>query len=240
MTTLRTVPVHEVVRRTFPRPPPEEKDHVAMATGRAIDGAVTQLGHELRTGRRPTTAAMQALAAELLDEGLAEAAVEVPAGERERILGKVTASLQAYRRSPIVGLARPRTHVLVINDEVGVYAQPDFWDGRTRFYEMKSYRAIPPPPDVALQLRLFQLAFPGLQAVLLCLDRHADPVTATTWDVPRPTDAETEEALRRALDVGREFGEPKVREYMSGPFVPYRVEPAPRAPDAPGPGVRPD
>ena len=221
MTTLKTLAVHEVVQRTFPRPPPEEKDLVAMAIGAAIDGTLAQFGHEYRGGRRPTATSLRARGAELLDERLEESAVSLPATERERLLGQLADVIQAYRKSEILGLARPRTHVLVLNGEVGVYAQPDYWDGRTRFYEMKSYPAIPPPPDVALQLRMFQLAFPTYEAVLICINRHVTPAATTRAVIPRPTPEEADEALRRAYALGREFGQPKVLEYMQGPFVHY-------------------
>jgi hypothetical protein len=135
--------------------------------------------------------------------------------------------LQAYRLSEIFGLARPRTRVIVIGGTVGVYAQPDYWDGRGRFFEMKSYRAIPPPPDVALQLRLFQLAFPQFEAVLVCIDRHARPVETTSAVIPPLTREETASALRLAFDVGWEFGHEKVLEYMEGPFTHYPLPAAP-------------
>ena len=228
MATIRTVPVHEIVRRIYPRPPPEEKDHVAMAVGKAIDGALARFGHEYRLGRRPTATAMRAFGETLLDEGLEEAAIEIPADEREKLLAQLQAVLQAYRRSEILGLPRPKTHVVVINGLVGVYAQPDYWDGKSRFFEMKSYRAIPPPPDVALQIRLFQLAFPRYEAVLVCINRHSNPVETISAVVPPPTSEEATNALRQALDIGREFGVDKVLEYVEGPFVHYTV------PDAAG------
>lgn len=223
MTTLRTIPAHEIVRRTYPRPPPAEKDEVAMAIGRAIDGALTQFGHELRQGRRPTATAMRGLAEALLADALEEAAVTIPAPEHARTLTQIEGVLHAYRRSEIFGLARPRTHVIVINGRVGVYAQPDYWDGRGRFFEMKSYRAIPPPPDVVLQVRLFQLAFPRYEAVLLCIDRHVSPVETTSAVLPPPTPEEATAALRSALDLGEQFGQEKVLEYMQGPFVHYTI-----------------
>ncbi len=221
MTVLRTLATHEVVQRTFPRPPPTEADQVAMAVGKAIDGTLAQVGYEARLGRRPTQTAALAHAGALLGEALAEAAVELPSAERERILARVRDVVQAYRRSAIFGLTRPKSRVIVIGGEVGVYAQPDFWDGRSRFYELKSYLAIPPPPDVALQVRLFQLAFPSLEGVLVCIDRHATPITTTVAALPPPTDPERDDALRLAFDLGREFGREKVLEYMEGPFVRY-------------------
>jgi hypothetical protein len=111
--------------------------------------------------------------------------------------------------------------VFLIGDAVAVYAQPDFWDGRRRFFEMKSYRAIPPPPDVALQLRLFQLAYPGFEAVLVCLDRHRRPVEPTSTVVDPLAPEAAHATLRLAYDVGREHGEEKVLEYLEGPQVRY-------------------
>ena len=231
MATVRTLPVHEIVQRTFPRPPPREEDHVAMAVGRAIDGTLSQFGHELRIGRRPTATAMRGRAEAALDEALEEEAVSVEPELRRKILGQIDETLQAYRKSPIFGLPRPKTRVIVIGGEVAVYAQPDYWDGRTRFFEMKSFRAIPPPPDVALQVRLFQLAFPKLEAVIVCLDRHASPVTVQWEAVPAPAPEESLAALRTAYDLGRRFGQEKVFEYMEGPFVHYAVPPPIPDPD---------
>ena len=228
MTTIRTLPVHEVVRQTYPRPP-REGDELAKAVGRAIDTALTEVGHQARLGRRPTNSGMRALAAERLDDETETAAVELSPESRVALLGEIHAVMQAFRGSEIFGLARPKTRVILIGDEVGVYAQPDYWDGRSRFFEMKSYLALPPPPDVALQLRLFQLAYPGFESVLICLDRHTAPVVPRSSSIPPPTPDEADDALRRAYDLGRSAGEPKVLEYVDGPFVRYPA-PGPRLP----------
>ena len=226
-TRIRMVPAHEVVRRTFPRPPPEEKDLVAIAVGRAVDSTLAEYGHAYRLGRRPTVTAMRAHARGVLDEALAEAAVDLPSEERDRRVGQVAAVLNAYRKSPILGLSRPKSHVMVIDGVVGVYAQPDFWDGHARFFEMKSYRAVPPPPDVALQIRLFQLAFPKFEAVLVCFNRHVDPVETVVATIPPPTVEEGRDALERAYAIGQEFGVEKVLEYVEGPRVHYTRTPGP-------------
>ncbi|HYA10221.1 MAG TPA: hypothetical protein VEH10_00895 [Thermoplasmata archaeon] len=223
MTTVRMIPAYDIVRRTYPRPPPQERDQIAMAIGKAIDGALTQFGHDLRQGRHPTQTAMASLAGSLLDDALAEGAVALERTDRDKTLREMQDVLRAYRRSEIAGLARPRTHIFLIDGRVGVYAQPDYWDGRGRFFEMKSYRAVPPPPDVALQVRLFQLAFPRFEAVLVCLDRHATPVEVTSAVVPAPTPDEVASTLRLAYDLGLEFGQEKVLEYIEGPLVHYAL-----------------
>ena len=221
MTTIRTIPVHAIVDATYPRPPPTPQSEVAKAAGRAIDGAQSRFGHEFRQGRRPTLTAMRAEIERLFDEALEEGAVEIPAPERDRMLLRFGEVLQAFRKSEIFGLPRPKSRVILIDGRVGVYAQPDYWDGVGRFFEMKSYLAIPPPPDVALQLRLFQLAFPRFEAHLVCIDRHQTPVKTTSLVLPPPTEAESRSALRTAFEIGSQAGQPKVLEYMEGPFVRY-------------------
>lgn len=227
MTTIRTIAAHEIVQRTYPRPPPTERDEVAMAVGKAIDGALSQFGHLSRQGRKPTASAMRALSESLLDDALHEAAVDVTLPERDQLRAQFHGVLQAYRRSPIFGLARPRTRVIRIDGRVGVYAQPDYWDGTARFFEMKSYSTLPSRPEVALQLALFQLAFPQFEAVLVCLNRHATPVETTLAVVPPLSPEERRSTLQIAYSLGLEFGQEKVPEYMEGPFVDYVLGPAP-------------
>ena len=221
MTTVRTIPAHEIVRRTFPRPEPEEKDLVAMAAGKVVDTTLSHVGHQMRAGRRPTQSGVMEFATSVLRDTLEESAVSIPTTEEARILAQVARVVQAYRKSEIAGLPRPKTRVVLIGEQVGVYAQPDYWDERARFFEMKSYPTTPAQPEIALQLRLFQLAFPTLQAVLICLNRHVEPVVTTSVPVRPPTSEEASVALRSAYDLGLEFGQEKVLEYVEGPFVRY-------------------
>jgi hypothetical protein len=225
--TIRLLPAHQVVQRTYPRPPATEQDDVARAVGTAIDGALAQAGYEVRLGRRPTATSLAIAAERILDRALEENVAEVTAAEREKILVQIRGVIQAYRKSPIFGLSRPKTRIVVIRQEVGVYAQPDYWDGRQRFFEMKSYAAYPMRPDVALQMRLFQLAFPGFEAHLVSLNRHASPVEVLSTIIAPPTPPETEATLRLAYAVALEHGEEKVLEYVEGPFVYYDLPPAP-------------
>jgi hypothetical protein len=223
VTEISTIAVHEIVQRRFPRPPPDERDAVAMAIGKAIDGTLSELGHRVRAGRKPTPAAAQLLAESLLDDALVEAAARLEPPRKEETLRQIQEVLRAYRSTEIFGLPRPRTRIILIEGRVGVYAQPDYWDGRGRFFEMKSFNAIPPPPEVALQMRLFQLAFPKFESVLICIDRHARPVTTTSAVIPPPAPEEVRTALRLAYEFGSRFGQSKVLEYMEGTFVRYAL-----------------
>lgn len=222
MTTVKTLATHEVVRTAYPRPV-TEADEVGMAVGRAIDETLSRYSHEFAQGLRPTRTAMNRMATEVLDRELADTDVVLATEAREKQLTAISAVLQAFRRSEVMGLARPRSRLILINERVGVYAQPDYWDGRERFYEMKSYHTTPMPPDVRLQMQLFQCAFPTFRAFLACFDRHVDPVTTTIEEFPPLEAAVVDEVLRLAYRTGLEKGTDKVLEYMDSPTVRYPI-----------------
>jgi hypothetical protein len=224
MTNVRTVAAHEVVRAAFPRPV-TEKDEVGMAVGKAIDGALPRYSHEFAQGRKPSRTGIQQLAVEILDAELTDAGLTIAPEDRARHLAGIAGVLQAFRQSEVMGLARPRSRLILINGQVGIYAQPDYWDGRGRIYEMKSYHARPMPPDVRLQIRLFQCAFPQCRAYLAWFDRHAAPVTTTIEEVPLLDPPTTEETLRLAYRTAMEKGTDKVLEYIDSPLVPYSLAP---------------
>jgi hypothetical protein len=222
MTSVKTVAAHEVVQATYPRPV-TEKDEIGMAAGKAIDETLSRYSYEFSQGRHPTRTAMNRLAAEILDEELADADVQLSPEDRERQLTAISGVLQAFRQSEVMGLARPRSRLVLINGRVGIYAQPDYWDGRARIYEMKSYHATPTPPDVRLQLQLFQLAFPNFRAFLASFDRHATPVTTTIEEIPPLESPAAEEVLRLAFRIASEKGTDKVLEYVDNPTVRYTI-----------------
>lgn len=224
MPVVKTVAAHEVVQTTYPREV-TERDEIGMAVGKAIDETLSRFSHDFAQGRRPTLTSMRRLAAEILDRELADTDVSLPPPERQVQLEAVSGVVQAFRRSEVMGLPRPRSRLILINEEVGVYAQPDYWNGRDRFYEMKSYLARPLPPDVELQLRLFQCAFPGFRAFLACFDRHATPVATVIEEVPPLEPAVTDGVLKLAYRTGREKGIEKVLEYVDNPIVRYTVVP---------------
>ena len=218
MTTIRTLPTYEIVHRVHPRPI-TERDEIGLVVGKAIDETLSRFSHESREGRKPSLSAMSRLADSYLEEGLKDADLSLEPNQREELQRQVEGVLAAFRKCPALGCSRPRTRLILIDGEVGIYAQPDYWDSRARFYEMKSYQAVPPPPDVALQMGFFQLAFPGFESFLLCIDRHASPVTTTVARVPPMTEGRRQELLELAYRLGQESGEEKVLEYVDNPVV---------------------
>jgi hypothetical protein len=222
VTTIRTLAAHEVVQLAFPRPPTERQE-LGMAVGKAIDATLSRYSHEFDRKLRPTVAAMVRLATTTLDQELKDLDLAIEAVERIRVNEQIAAVLQAFRNTEVFGLPRPRTRLVLINERVGIYTQPDYWDRQRRFYEMKSYRAIPPPPDVSLQLRLFQLGFPSFEAFLVCVNRHVSPPDVSIAPVPPLTPGESVETLRQALGFGLEKGHEKVLEYIDSPVVRYSI-----------------
>lgn len=223
MTVVRTVAAYQIVQALHPRPPPTEQDEVAKAVGKAIDEALSRWSHHFRENRRPTAASVQRYAEELLDNGLRDADVSLAAPERGRALASISGVLAAFRKSEVFGLPRPRSRLVLINGDAGVYAQPDFWDGAGRFYEMKSFRAVPPPPDVALQVAIFQLAYPGFRSYLACFDRHRSPVETTIAEVPVPSAEIKGALLQQIAPLARSLGQEKVLEYIDVPIVRYTI-----------------
>ena len=224
MSVVRTIPAYEVVQAAYPRPV-TERDELGMAVGKAIDETLSRYSHEFGEARRPTLTSMQRLATEVLDRELADADLRLAPADRDQQLAQVYGVLQAFRRSEVMGLRRPRSRLILINGQVGVYAQPDYWDGRDRFYEMKSYTAVPLPPDVRLQVQLFQCAFPGFRAFLACFDRHATPVTTVIEPIPPLEPSAAEGVLKVAYRTGAEKGVEKVLEYIDNPTVRYTIVP---------------
>jgi hypothetical protein len=222
VTTIRTVAAHDIVEAVHPHPVAEE-DKLGIAAGKAIDTVLAEFSHSVRIGRRPTITSLRRLAADRLDDELAELAHAIPAEVRQVELARIDSVLQAFRTSEVAGLARPKSRLVLLDEEVGFYAQPDYWNGRDRFYEMKSYRADPIPPAVELQLALFQLAFPQFRAFLACFDRHALPAVATVREIPPLPEEAASRVLRTAQQVARASGQEKVLEYVDSPTVRYRV-----------------
>ncbi len=222
MTTVRTVAAHEVVRAAFPREV-TPADELGMVVGKAIDATLSRTSYEYALGRHPTRTAAQRFAAETLDRELEEADLDLAPADRTHQLGVIDAVVQAFRKSELMGLARPRSRLILVNERFGIYAQPDFWDGRDRFYEMKSYHAHPTPPDVVLQVRLFQCAFPSFRAYLASFDRHVQPVATTIEPFPPLADATVVEVLRLGVRTAAASGVDKVLEYTDVPVIRYTL-----------------
>ncbi len=119
MTTVKTVAAHEVVQGAYPRPV-TAADEIGMAVGKAIDETLSRYSYEFAQSRKPTRAAMNRLAAEILDGELADADVQLPPADRDRELASISGVLQAFRNSEVMGLSRPRSRIILIDGRVGI------------------------------------------------------------------------------------------------------------------------
>lgn len=224
MSRILALAAHEVVQWMHPRPPRPE-DTLGRAVGKAIDSALSQFSYESAVGKRPTVASAARLGRTILDEELEGAEVEVLESDRKAATAELEGVIQAFRRSGLLGTTRPKTRLILIDGRVGVFAQPDYWDGKGRIYEMKSYSADPTFPDINLQLQLFQLAFPGFETILACFDRKRSPVPYLPRLIPPISPADGSTVLRAALECGLAHGTEKVTEFLDNPIIPYELPP---------------
>jgi hypothetical protein len=222
VSTIKTLATHEIVQLVHPRVV-TEKDEIGMAVGKAIDSSLSRMSHEARQHRKPSVVSVNRYAQEVLEDELKDADLTIDGPTRADLDAQILGVLHAFRRSDLLGLPRPRTRLILIDERVGVYAQPDYWDGSRRFFEMKSYRAIPPRPDVQLQLEMFQLAFPECTGELVCFERRERPVQVSRWKVPEVELSRRETLLKSALELTLLHGTDKVLEYVDSLAVRYSV-----------------
>ena len=159
----------------------------------------------------------------LIRDELVDAGLDADPTQERALLAELAPLLRAFRRSALIGLGRPKSRLILINGVAGIYAQPDYWDGQHRFFEMKSYRAIPPRDAVRLQLELFQVAFPGFEAILVCYDRHAPVVEEERLTMEAMTPERTAELLDVAGRIVLEHGVERVLEYVDSPITGYNL-----------------
>ncbi len=91
--------------------------------------------------------------------------------------------INAFKKSVLYEnmLLRDRTRIIIINDEVGIYAQPDFVDYEKEvIYEMKSFSLKPLPEYVRKQVRVFQLAYPKFNTVIIGFPRNDEYIKPQT------------------------------------------------------------
>lgn len=224
MTSVRIVAAHDVVSTAYPREV-TERDELGMAVGKAIDGALSRYTSDYRRNLKPTSAFINEFAASILTEELSDADLAPSQEERQALLLGISGVIRAFRKSELFGLARPRSRLVLVNGSVGIYAQPDFWDGTGTIYEMKSYRAVPPRPEIVLQLQLFQLAFPRFKAHLVCFNRHTTPTQVDRFEAPPLSGDKASEILRLAYRTGLERGAEKVLEYLDSHIEGYTIVP---------------
>ncbi|MCI4350688.1 MAG: hypothetical protein L3K15_04165 [Thermoplasmata archaeon] len=222
MSTIKTLATHDIVQLVHPRAATEQ-DEIGMAVGKAIDSSLSRMSHEARLRRKPSVTSMNQYAQEILNDELQDADLTVDAPTRADLDAQILGVLHAFRHSDLLGLPRPRSRLILIAERAGVYAQPDYWDGGRRFFEMKSYRAIPPRPDVLLQLELFQLAFPECAGELVCFERRARPVQVSRWPIPPVDPTRRDQLLRTALELTLQHGTDKVLEYVENLAVRYAI-----------------
>jgi hypothetical protein len=163
LTRIKTLPSYSIVNYKYPI---TEDNPIGIAFGYAFDRALLECNYHglsvastLHYFKGEFIRMMNGHSNSITQEQL------------QQILQQASMMLLAYKQTPIYrnSLLRPKTRVVVINDTIGVYMQPDFYDPCTdTFYEVKSY---PLRKDeymfkrLCYQVKLYQLAYPKSRAV---------------------------------------------------------------------------
>jgi hypothetical protein len=158
-----TVPAYRIVNHKYPI---QEDNPIGIAFGYAFDRALLECNYHGLS----VASTLQYFKDEFLRmmNGYSNSITQE---QLQQILQQASMMLLAYKQTPIYhnSLLRPKTRVVVINNAIGVYMQPDFYDPCTdTFYEVKSY---PLRKDeymfkrLCYQVKLYQLAYPKSKAV---------------------------------------------------------------------------
>jgi hypothetical protein len=159
-----TVPAYSIVNYKYPI---TEDNPIGIAFGYAFDRALLECNYHGLS----VASTLQYFKDEFLRMLMNGHSSSITQEQLQQILQQASMMFLAYKQTPIYkqSLLRPRTKVVVINNAIGVYMQPDFYDPCSdTFYEVKSY---PLRKDeymfkrLCYQVKLYQLAYPKSKAV---------------------------------------------------------------------------
>ncbi|MGC8596636.1 MAG: hypothetical protein ACP5NY_01820 [Thermocladium sp.] len=166
--------------------------------GSIFDKATVKMNYYYKRGVNDFLEAALKYISSTLDDEAAMLGIQLMQNQRNNILSRGRAMLDAFKSTPAFGLLRPKTRLIVIDDLVGIYVQPDFYDGEN-IYEVKTFdpRGV---NYVKYQVRLFQLGYPGSKAILVGFDKATNKPIILTIDPIN--DMDKNEILRHALSYG--------------------------------------
>lgn len=117
--------------------------------------------------------------------------------------------INAFKKSVLYEnmLLRDRTRIVTINDDVGIYAQPDFVDYADNvIYEMKSFSLKPLPEYVRKQVRIFQLAYPNFNTVIIGFPRNEEYIKPQIVKLTDPKERTKKILLKKLYRYAMEYG----------------------------------
>jgi hypothetical protein len=162
-TIIKTLPSYSLVNYKYPI---TADNPIGIAFGYAFDRALLECNYH----KLSVASTLQYFKGEFIRMMNGHSS-SITQEQLQQILQQASMMLLAYKQTPIYrnSLLRPKTRVVVINDTIGVYMQPDFYDPLNDvFYEVKSY---PLRKDeymfkrLCYQIKLYQLAYPKSKAV---------------------------------------------------------------------------
>ncbi len=158
-----TVPSYRVVNYKYPI---QEDNPIGIAYGYAFDRALLECNYH----RLSIASTLQYFKNEFLKMLDGHPFTQ---DTRQQILQQASMMFLAYKNTAIYknSLLRPKTRVVVINNTIGVYMQPDFYDPiHDVFYEVKSFSLRKDEyifKRICYQVKLYQLAYSSSKAMML-------------------------------------------------------------------------
>lgn len=149
---------------------------INMILGKCLDETVTQMNYysyKSEFKRNISLNAMKSFAV-MLNSELIKNNIILDNKDKKNYYAMGWRFINAFKKSELYEntLLRDRTRLIIINDEAGIYAQPDFVDYYNEImYEMKSFSLKPVPKYVKMQVKIFQLAYPGFESKLIAFPR---------------------------------------------------------------------
>jgi len=139
---------------------------------------------------------------------------ERPSAPIHEVVSGANKSLQRFMESELFSMywvryIMPDPRIIIIDDSVAVFAQPDFKSiDNTTIYDVKTFNVESMPREVEerveKQMKVFQLAYPGSRAVVLGIPYGGGGITVREYEPP--TFQEVEEYLTDLKNVCMEKG----------------------------------
>ncbi|KJE48957.1 MULTISPECIES: hypothetical protein [Acidiplasma] len=204
---MRVIATHEYVKNFIKH----TGDKLPMVIGKCLDDTVSKMVYFKNRhiiNRDITIKALRSYTALLKDE-LHKNCISLENSDLRYYYAMGWKFINAFKKSVIYenSLLRDRTRIIIINDEAGIYAQPDFVDYENKtIYEMKSFSLKPLPEYVRLQARVFQLAYPDFKTVLIAFPRDQDYIKVQNIKLREYKDVTKNRLLREIYNFTMQNG----------------------------------
>ncbi len=188
-----------------------KSDTINMILGKCLDETVTQMNYYNYRSEFKRNISMNAMKgfAFMLNSELTKNSIVLNNNDKKNYYAMGWRFINAFKKSELYenSLLRDRTRLIIINGEVGIYAQPDFVDYiHEIMYEMKSFSLKPVPEYVRVQVKIFQLAYPDFISKLIAFPRNEGYIKTQTVIVKKQAERTRKSLLKKLYKFTVENG----------------------------------